>query len=114
MAANRGLHDVFASYAAEGHDRLDVRIEPVLNRLLARGQQAGVVRADIVPADLGVILQMLATVSDIPADGQEMLFRRYLTLILAGLRPAGEPLPGTAPSPAQAREAMRPGRLLRG
>ncbi len=27
MAANRGLHDVFASYAAEGHDRLDERIE---------------------------------------------------------------------------------------
>lgn len=49
-----------------------------------------------------------------PADDQEMLFRRYLTLILAGLRPAGQPLPGTAPSPAQAREAMRPGRLLRG
>ena len=61
-----------------------------------------------------VILQMLATVSDIPADDQEMLFRRYLTLILAGLRPAGEPLPGTAPSPAQAREAMRPRRLVRG
>jgi hypothetical protein len=72
------------------------------------------VAATITTADLGVILQMLATASDIPADDQEMLFRRYLTLILAGLRPSGEPLPGTAPSPAQAREAMRPGRLLRG
>jgi hypothetical protein len=39
MAANRGLHDHFSSYAAEGHDRLDERIEPVLNRLLARGRQ---------------------------------------------------------------------------
>ena len=86
----------------------------MLNRLLARGQQTGLVRAGIGPADLGVILQMLATVGDMPADDQEILSRRYLTLILAGLRPACEPLPGPAPTPAQAREAMRPGRPLRG
>lgn len=110
-AANRGLHDVFTpGYAAEWLDRLDRRIDPILRKLISRGQQAGAVRDDLTPGDLGVILQMLAIVSDIPTDDQPTLRRRYLELILAGLRPASTPLPGTAPSPAQTRAAKAPKR----
>jgi AcrR family transcriptional regulator len=109
MAANRGLHDVFTpSYAAAWLDRFDERIEPVIVDLLARAQAAGALREDIAPGDLGVILQMLASASDIPTDDQPALLRRCLALILAGLRPDGAALPGVAPSPAQAREAVHP------
>jgi AcrR family transcriptional regulator len=111
MVANRGLLDVFTpGYAGEWLERLDQRIEPILAGLIERGRQAGVVRKDLEPGDLGVCLQMLATVSDIPTDDQAMLLERYLTLMLGGLRDTGLPLPGAAPSPAQAREAMSPGK----
>ncbi len=109
MVANRGLLDVFTpGNAGDWLERLDQRMEPILAGLIERGQRAGTVRDDIEPGDLGVILQMLATVSDIPADDQATLLERYLTLILGGLRDTGLPLPGVAPSPAQAREAMSP------
>lgn len=109
MIANRGLHDVFTpGYADEWLQRLDERIEPVLCSLIARAQQAGALRQEIQPGDLGVILQMLTSVTDIPTEDQALTVRRYLTLILAGLRPGGEPLPGEAPSPAQTREALSP------
>jgi AcrR family transcriptional regulator len=111
MVANRDLLDVFtAGYADERLEQLDKRVVPILSRLIARAQQAGELRADIEPGDLGVILQMLATIGDIPADDQDALLRRYLDLIFAALRPSETSLPGTAPSPAQAREAIRPAR----
>jgi len=111
MSANRGLHDVFVpGYAEEWLERLDERIEPVLRRLIARAQQAGQLREDVEPGDLGVILQMLTSVTDIPADDEAMTLRRYLALILAGLRPSEPPLPGAPPSPEQTREALPPPR----
>jgi AcrR family transcriptional regulator len=114
LVANRGLHDVFSpGFADEWLERLDERIEPVLRGLIERGQQAGAVRDGIEPGDLGVVLQMLATVSDIPSDDRETLLKRYIELILTGLRAAETPLPGTAPTPAQAREAILPPRGLR-
>lgn len=107
LRANRGLHDVFApDRAAERHERLDNRIAPAVDDLLARGKRAGVVRAELEAGDLGVVLQMLASVGDIPTDDQPGMLRRYLALLLASLRPTGETLPGAAPSPAQAREAL--------
>ena len=111
LVANRDLHDVFSpGFADEWLERLDERIEPVIRGLIERGQLAGKVRNDIEPGDLGVVLQMLATVSDIPTDDQPTLRKRYLELILAGLRPSATPLPGTAPTPAQAREPISPPR----
>jgi AcrR family transcriptional regulator len=111
LVANRGLHDIFSpGLADEWLERLDARVEPVLRGLIARGQEAGAVRDGVEPGDLAVALQMLATVSDIPTDDQPMLLRRYLELILAGLRPSETPLPGTAPSPREAREPISPPR----
>ena len=107
MVANRGLHDVFTpGLAGDWLDRLDEHIEPIVHDLITRAQRAGAVRDGIEPGDLGVILQMLTTVSDIAAEDQEMLLGRYLELVLAGLRPSETPLPGTAPSPRQARETQ--------
>jgi len=79
----------------------------VMRGLIERAHRAGALRAEIEPGDIGVILQMLATVSDIATDDQDVLLRRYLELVRAGLRPSESPLPGAAPSPAQARRALR-------
>ena len=104
MIANRGLHDVFMpGMASEWLEQLEERIRPVLGGLVARGQKAGEIRRDLQQGDVGVIVQMLAAVSDIPAANPSALVSRYLGLILAGLRPATTKLPGSPPTP----EALR-------
>lgn len=106
MAANRGMHDVVtASYTAEWMEKLEERVNPALQKLLSRAQRAGLVRRGITPADLGVMLQMLATVTDIPAPDVDMLLRRYLGLVLDGLRPTDKRLPGSPPSSAAVHAA---------
>jgi AcrR family transcriptional regulator len=62
-----------------------------LTRLARRAQQAGLLRADLVPDDLHRILVMLLSVlwtMDLPGDG----WRRYVTLVLDGLSPVGASL----------------------
>src|SRR3954471_14002538 len=99
MAENRGMHDVVTtSYTADWMQHLEDRVNPALHTLLTRARKAGLVRPGLEPADLGVLLQMLATVTDIESADVEALIRRYLTLVLDGLRLAVKKLPGPAPS----------------
>lgn len=106
MTAHRGLHDVLMpGLADDWFQRFDDRIEPLLERILTRAQRAGRVRGELQPGDLGVILQMLAALSDIPTGDPTAFSRRYLELLLAGLRPGEPPLPGSPPTPAQVRQA---------
>lgn len=107
MTANRGLHDILTpGYADQWLERLDELMEPRMRRLIARAQRAGMLRRGIEPGDLGVVLQMLASVTDIPTGDPAGTVRRYLALVLAGLRPDGSRLPGKPPSPGQARAAI--------
>lgn len=57
--------------------------------------------------DFAVILPKLSSVNErnVTAGVPEPA-RRYLSLILAGLRPDGTPLPGRAPADAELRAAM--------
>jgi AcrR family transcriptional regulator len=104
MIANRGLHDVLMpGMASEWFEQLDEQIRPVLVALVRRGQKAGEVRRDLQQGDIGVVVQMLAAVSDIPAADPSMLVGRYLDLVLAGLRPTDRKLPGSPPSSAELR-----------
>jgi len=99
MAENRGMHDVVtASYTADWMQHLEDRVNPALHTLLTRARKAGLVRPGLEPADLGVVLQMLAAVTDIETADMHALVRRYLTLVLDGLRLPDKKLPGTAPS----------------
>jgi hypothetical protein len=70
---------------------------------LVRGQKAGVVRRDLERGDLGVVVQMLAAVSDIPAADPASMVGRYLELVLAGMRPAQPRLPGAPPTQEELR-----------
>lgn len=107
MAENRGMHDVVtASYTADWMQHLEDRVNPALQTLLTRARKAGLVRPGLAPADLGVLLQMLATVTDIETTDVEALVRRYLTLVLDGLRLADKKLPGAAPSSAAVHAAV--------
>lgn len=113
MTENRALHDVFRpGQAGDWLERLEERMQPVVSRLLLRAREAGEVRAELEPGDLGVVLQMLATVSDVPVSDRAGFLQRYLDLLLAGMRPSDTPLRGSAPSPSEVLAAMPEARLL--
>jgi AcrR family transcriptional regulator len=65
--------------------------------LLHRAQQAGVVRDDVGPADVALLLAGVVYVTDGLSATQPKLRERAVTVILDGLRPAGAtPLSGRA------------------
>jgi AcrR family transcriptional regulator len=99
MTANRALDDVLtgAHDSAQFADLLRRTTEP-LDRLLARGRAAGVVRDDIAGTDFPAILEMLSTLTGLGLPDVPHLPHRYIGLILAGLRPGGEPLPDEPPT----------------
>jgi AcrR family transcriptional regulator len=110
VTSNRALVDLVThahgfphAYHAELFDQLQERISRPLEGLLARGRQAGVVRADIAPDDFFPMLHMLTSFIAVGAPGIPDLPRRYTSLVLAALRPGGAPLSGKPPARGQLR-----------
>lgn len=89
QARHRGLHHLSAS---DGIASVEVqrRFEGAVVLLFKRAQQAAVVRADASPTDIGPMLVMLRTVIDLSPPGKPELWRRYLALLLDGLRADGQ------------------------
>jgi AcrR family transcriptional regulator len=82
------------------------RVTAPFRSLLARAQEAGAVRDDLTAED--VLFLISAAGNAQPCQlGLPDLWRRYLGVILDGMRPAGaSPLPGPPPSPAEVEEAL--------
>jgi AcrR family transcriptional regulator len=97
VASNRAFVDVLTR-VHDGEHFADLlrRTAPPLERLLARGQAAGVVRDDFAATDFPAVLEMLSAITGLEVPGLTYLPHRYIGLILSGLRPGGEPLPGAA------------------
>ncbi len=96
ISSNRALVDVLKrAYGVEQFADLVHRTTAALERLLARGREAGVIRADVAATDFAPILEMLSAITGTGVPG---LPHRYIGLILAGLRPGGERLPGRPPT----------------
>ncbi|HEY5350945.1 MAG TPA: helix-turn-helix domain-containing protein [Streptosporangiaceae bacterium] len=101
LAADRGLRQLFM-FATYGYDRVGqarARMQPLVSMLVSRAQAAGAVRADLCPTDVPLIEFMLAGVAEYARNARPQVWRRYLALLLDGLRPerAG---PSTLPEPA--------------
>jgi AcrR family transcriptional regulator len=95
QASDRGLKDVLFS-PGRGRDRVAHArrsLAPIVTRLVRRAVDAGVVRGDIATSDVPVINFMLNTVVDFGRDVEPELYRRYLTIVLDGLRPREDPTP---------------------
>lgn len=100
MASDRGLADVLFS-PGRGHERTAharQAIGPVVTKLVARAVAAGVVRPDLATTDVPLLNFMLKTVVDVSRDVEPELYRRYLAIVLDGLkaREGTEPLPADA------------------
>ena len=73
---------------------LKAKVNPKVAAVLARAQQAGVVRDDVEPQDIPILIQGAARAGCVMSSGDPELARRYLAIILDGLRSgAASPLP---------------------
>lgn len=98
QVADRGLQEVMVGTISQDEHRMigRERLSPILEGLIARAQADGTLRADVGVTDLGMQLMVMSSMS---TPAQPGLWRRYLALLLDGLRarPGLEPLPLVAP-----------------
>jgi len=97
QAADRGLKDVLFS-SGKGRVRSNEarkQMAPVVGRLVSRAVVAGAVRSDMATTDVPLINFMLNLLVDFGRDVEPDLYKRYLAIVLDGLRPRDdlEPLP---------------------
>jgi AcrR family transcriptional regulator len=86
--ADRGLREVMLS-TTFGQDKVALAREkmiPNCTRLVERAQAAGQLRADLKPTDLPLLHLMIGSVADYAHEVQPGLWRRYLCVLLDGLR----------------------------
>ena len=82
----------------------------LVRQLVERAQAAGQLRTDLRPTDIPFIVFLLAEGTQLAHSGCPGIWRRYLTLILDGLRPGREgviPLPVAAMAPEEMEKSMR-------
>ncbi|MDV9171418.1 helix-turn-helix domain-containing protein [Streptomyces sp. W16] len=96
QAHDRGLREVMlgTGKAAQRHALIDRRIKPLVDPLIDRAKEQGALRADVEPLDFPMIQLMVGAITD--QTGEPDLWRRYLRMLLDGMRsrPDGaDPLP---------------------
>jgi hypothetical protein len=101
---------MFATY---GRDLVAIarqRNAPLVERLVERAQAAGHLRTDIRQTDIVFIVFLLTDATQLANSVNPGIWRRYLALILDGMRPAREgvtPLPVPALLPGEMENSMR-------
>ncbi|WP_245606221.1 TetR/AcrR family transcriptional regulator [Streptomyces himastatinicus] len=88
FADDRGLREVLLE-GTQGEARSAIageRLTPAVSAVLRRAQRAGQLRDDIEPTDFPLIQLMLGAVTRHSRNVTSELWKRYLTLILDGLR----------------------------
>ncbi|GAA4038823.1 TetR/AcrR family transcriptional regulator [Nonomuraea soli] len=90
VARNRGLREVLVNRRL-GRDRVAAareQLTPAVNAVFTRAQQAGHLRDDLEVTDFPFIQMMIGATAEHSRDVAPELWRRYLTVLLDGLRPA--------------------------
>jgi hypothetical protein len=112
MAGDLGLRQMLM-FATYGQDRVAYarqRNAPLVHRLVERAQAADQLRTDLRQIDIPFIVFLLAEATQLAHSACPGIWRRYLTLILDGLRPGREgvtPLPVAALLPEEMEKSMR-------
>jgi AcrR family transcriptional regulator len=112
MAGDLGLRQMLM-FATYGQDRVAYarqRNAPLVQRLVERAQAAGQLRTDLRQTDIPFIVFLLAEATHLAQGASPEIWRRYLTLVLDGLRPGRDditPLPVAALLPEEMEKSMR-------
>jgi AcrR family transcriptional regulator len=101
QSANRGLKELVLNGDQHGAARVSrarSRIAPIVEQLLVRAQDAGAVRDDVVVTDIPMMQVAVGAIVDATRDIAPEAWRRTVTVLLDGLRPARRTTrPFTAP-----------------
>jgi AcrR family transcriptional regulator len=112
MVGDLGLQQLLM-FATYGRDLVAVAREhnaPLVERLVERAQAAGQLRGDLKQTDIVFIVFALTEAARLAQAASPGIWRRYLTLILDGMRPGREgvtPLPVPALLPGEMEMSMR-------
>jgi hypothetical protein len=101
---------MFATYGSDKIWYARQRNQPLVTKLVERAQAAGQLRSDLSPTDIPFILFVLTEAAHFARQVSPEIWRRYLAVILDGLRPerAGvTPLPVPAMLPEEFEMTMR-------
>jgi AcrR family transcriptional regulator len=93
---NRGLKDLLATRAHGGArvEAMRAKMRPLLRRLVERAQEQGALREDFAPEDMPLVFWGCGPIIDATASVAPDVWRRYLGMLLDGLRAdAASPLP---------------------
>jgi len=110
-ARDLGLHQVVAG-STFGRDRVAsvrARLSPITTGLVEEALAQGGLRADFDAADLPMIMLMAGSVAQHTRTTDPDMWRRYLRMLLDGIRADGRrtPLPGTPPTLQQEGDISR-------
>jgi AcrR family transcriptional regulator len=112
MAGNLGLRQMLM-FATYGQDLVAVarqRNAPLVQRLVEQAQAAGQLRTDLKQTDIPFIVFILTEAAHLAQAANPDIWRRYLTLILDGMRPERQgvtPFPVAAMRPEEMETSMR-------
>ena len=112
MAGDTGLRQLmmFGTYDRDQVCYASDRMRPVITRLVQRAQASGDLRGDFEATDVKMIAFMLATLAEYAAAVTPDVWRRYLAMLIDGLRPsraAVSALPVPAPTVRELGDLMR-------
>jgi AcrR family transcriptional regulator len=103
MAGDLGLRQLmmFGTYDRDQVCYARDRMQPVITRLVERAQASGDLRLDFRPTDVKMIAFTLASIAEYATPAIPEVWRRYLVMLVDGLRPARDgvsDLPVPAPT----------------
>lgn len=88
MATNRGFGEVLLELRGDGEQFHSIRerIDPAVVAVVDRARTAGAVVADIEACDLFAMIRMVAAATEFAGPADSELWRRYLAIVLNGVR----------------------------
>ncbi|MCM2389768.1 TetR/AcrR family transcriptional regulator [Streptomyces albipurpureus] len=88
LAENRGLHEVLmlGEHTSGPIETARGGMLPFLEALIRRAQESGDLRPEVTPSDIPVIQHMLYAAAQFTRGQQPDIWRRYLEILLNGLR----------------------------
>jgi AcrR family transcriptional regulator len=111
LSGDLGLRQLmmFATYDRDQVCYARDRMRPVITRLIERAQASGDLRRDFQATDVKMIAFMLASIAEYAASVTPEVWRRYLAILIDGLRPSRD---GVSPLPVAAPTAIDLGDLM--
>ncbi len=107
QAGDRGLYEALTGQGDyEAQDRIWPEIIAAVTELFDRAHRARVIRADAAPQDIAAIFALLGPVFEMSRATAPDLWRRYLALVLDGLRATDRPDLPTPPPPVAAVDVI--------